>query len=184
MYKHINKISDFVSWLSKQYKEIQEFRNKNYPFRLLEERRLPKTGDTIFTVQFVGKSTCIKLTACELANDDDLIHGFSPSDVKHIIKASLTKTKLSVIQGGQQRPPYRIVAKNFTRGKEKLSYIIEQTSQTNKTSTHTVNLDELARSKEMLPKFSKKDIFEIAYSAGAQSILNEEAQMQSAKENN
>lgn len=182
MHKRINRFTDFMSWLAKQYREIQEYAARNYPFRILEERRLPRTGETIFTVQFVGKSTCIKLTATELAEDDDLIHGFSPQDVKHIMQAALIKPKLSIIQGGLQKTPFRIVAKNFQREKQRFTYLIEQTLQDNETVTKAFDLEEVTRSKEMLLKFSKRDIYEIAYSAGAESVLKTEEEIKHLKQ--
>lgn len=171
MHKQINRFTDFMSWLLKQYREILEYTSRNYPFRIVEARRSPRTGETLFTIQFVGKSTCIKLGADELAEDDDLIQGFAPRDVKQIIKASLIKNKLKVIQGGLPSAPLKIIAKNFEREHNRPSYVIEQQTTGNKTSTKTVSLEDVTKSKETLLKFSKQDIYEIAYSAGINSIL-------------
>ncbi len=171
MHKQVNRFTDFMSWLLKQYREILEYTSRNYPFRIVEARRAPRTGETLFTIQFVGKSTCIKLSADELAEDDDLIQGFAPRDVKQIIKASLIKPKLTVIQGGLQSAPLKIIAKNFEREHNKPSYIIEQKTTENEISTTTVSLEDVTKSKETLLKFSKQDIYEIAYTAGVNSIL-------------
>lgn len=172
MYKQISRFSDFMSWLLKQYREILEYTSRNYPFRIVEARRVPRTGTTVFTIQFVGKSTCIKLNADELAEDDDLIQGFAPRDVKRIIKASLIKPRMTLIQGGKQITPYKIVAKNFDRDQNKPSYVVEKTDDANSITTSTLHLDDVTKSKETLLKFSKQDIFEIAYTAGVNSILS------------
>jgi len=172
MQKPINRFTDFMLWLLKQYREILEYTSRNYPFRIVEAHRVLRTGETMFTVQFVGKSTCIKLSANELADDDDLIQGFSPRDVKRIMQAALTKHKISIINGGLQQTPYKIVAKNFEREDTKLSYVIEQTNSQNEKSTKILTLDEMTKSKEVLLQFSKHDIYEIAYTAGINSILS------------
>lgn len=182
MQKRSSAFHNIVSWLSKQYRDVQEYRQKHYPFRILEQRLLPKTGHTLMTVQLVGKSTCLKLTANEIAEDDDLIHGFAPLDVKRIMQAALTNNKLTVIQGGKYRSPFRIIAKNFDRQKNKLSYLIEKTRTDQPAQTETVALDALVQSKETLLQFDKLDIYEIAYSAGAQSILRAEEEMIQARE--
>lgn len=171
MHKQINRFTDFMSWLLKQYREILEYTSRNYPFRIIEARRAPRTGQTMFTIQFVGKSTCIKLSADELAEDDDLIQGFAPRDVKQIIKASIIKPKLTIIPGGLESAQLKIVAKNFQRKHNKPSYIIEEQTTTNETKTETISLEDVTKSKETLLKFSKQDIYEIAYSAGVNSIL-------------
>src|SRR3990167_438170 len=171
MYKPLTRFTDFISWALKQYREIMEYTTRNFPFRIVDTQRSTRTGETLFTIQFVGKSTVFKMSADQLAEDDDLIQGFAPRDVKKIIKASLIKPKLTVVQGGAQQTPYKIIAKNFERKQAKPSYVIEQVLE-NQTITKTVHLDEMTQSKEILLKFSKQDIFEIAYTAGANSILH------------
>lgn len=170
MNKPIGRFTDLLSWLLNQYREILEYTARNYPFRIVDSCRSLRTGETIFTIQFVGKSSIIKMSASELAEDDDLIQGFSPRDVKKIIKASLIKQKLTVLPGGLQQASYKIIAKNFERKQKAPSYVIEQITET-QTITKTVHLNEVTQSKEILLKFSKQDIFEIAFTAGANSIL-------------
>lgn len=170
MHKSIYRFTDFMSWIFKQYREIMEYTARNFPFRIVDAQRSAKTGETTFTIQFVGKSTVFKMSADALAEDDDLIQGFSARDVKRIIKANLIKPKLTLVHGGAQQTPYKIIAKNFERQPTKPSYVIEQIVE-NHTITKTVHLDEMTQSKEILLKFSKQDIFEIAYTAGANSIL-------------
>lgn len=165
----IARFKEFMLWLIKQYREVLEFAARSYPFRIVDEHRQPRTGKTIFTIQFVGKSTIIKLDADEIANDDDLIQGFSPRDVKRIVKASLTKQALTVIAGGSGS--CKIIAKNLNAAQNKPTYTVEHTDDNEKVTT-TMELDEVTRSKDLLLKFSKQDIFEIAYTAGASSILS------------
>lgn len=166
----IARLKEFMLWLVKQYRDVLEYTARHYPFRVVNEYREPRSGKTIFTIQFVGKSTVIKLDADDIANDDELIQGFSPRDVKRIVKASLLKQALTVIPGGAANS-CKIIAKNLTMAQNKPTYTIEQT-EANEKVTKTLELDEVTRSKELLLKFSKQDIFEIAYTAGASSILS------------
>ena len=181
MQKQINRFTDFMSWLLKQYRDILEYTARNYPFRIVDGYRVLRTGETIFTILSVGNRTPIKLTAAELAEDDDLIQGFSPKDVKRIMQAALTKSKIAVIHGGLQQTPYKILAKNFERDAAKLSYIIEQTNAYNEKITKTFTLDEVTKSKEILLQFSKHDIYEIAYTAGINSILSAQEDIEKIK---
>ncbi len=180
MRRSIQRVSRFFSWLLTQQREIFKQRAKYYPFRIVAIRRLPLTGETIFTVQFVGKSTCVKLKADELAEDDRLIQGFSPSDVKQIIEAALVQEKLRVISGGKSQEPFKILSKNFSGERMKPSYLVEETRGSRR-STKTVNLEEVTQSKEILLKFSKQDIYEIAYTAGEQSVTNAQNEIDEAK---
>lgn len=172
MHKQIHRFSDFMSWLLQQYREILEYTARNYPFRIIESHHNAAQSSTIFTIQFVGKSTCIKLSAEELADDDELIQGFAPRDVKKIMRAALLKPKLTLIPGGLAQSPNKIVAKNFDRKQSSPSYVIEQIDNDNQTTLKTVSLEDVTQSKEALLKFSKHDIYEIAYSAGIDSILS------------
>ncbi len=172
----------FLSWLLKQYREIKAQMVKHYPLRIVAVRRLPLTGETVFTVQFVGKSTCVKLKADKIAEDDALIQGFCPRDVKQIMQAALVKKKLTVIAGGQDKEPYKIVAKNFEQENKNPSYVVEQVHG-NKRTTKTVKLNDVTKSKEVLLKFSKQDIYEIAYTAGENSMNVAREEIDHSKEN-
>ncbi len=174
MYKKLNRFTDFMSWLVKQYREVLDYTSKNYPFRIVSERLVPRTGETIFTIQFVGKSTCPKITATELAEDNELIEGFAPKDVKRIVKAAISKSKMTIMDGGLNQETHRIVAKNFGRGGTNPTYIIEFIDEDGATITKTLSIKDFIKRKDLLHKFGKKDIYDIAYTAGANSILTEQ----------
>jgi hypothetical protein len=177
MHKKINRFTDLMSWLAEQYKDVLEHTAKCYPFRIVSERTLPKTGETIFTIQFVGKSTCPKINAHELANDDDLIQGFSPADVKRILDATITKTPLKTLGQQQTSSEHRVLSKSFNQGTDKPTYLIEFIDENNCAQTKTLPLGDFIKRKDLLKKFNKKDIYDIAYTAGVSSILQEQKEV-------
>lgn len=170
MRKHLKHFFGFATRFLKKHQEAFKQAARYYPLRIVAMHRFPLSGETFFTVQFVGKSTCIKISADQLAVDDDLIRGFSPHDVKQIMEASLVKKKLAIVGSGKAEEVYRIVSKNFERKDNQPSYTVEKTEGSKKT-TEVVKLQEVTQSTEVLLKFSKQDIYEIAYTAGENSIM-------------
>lgn len=170
MRKHLKHFFGFARRFLKKHQEAFKQAARYYPLRIVAMQRFPLSGETFFTVQFVGKSTCIKVSADQLANDDDLIRGFSPFDVKQIMEASLVKKKLAIVSGGKSQEAYRIISKHFERDDAEPSYTVEKTQGSRKT-TEVIKLQEVMQSTEVLLKFSKQDIYEIAYTAGENSIM-------------
>lgn len=166
----IDCLKNIKSRLVKHCRDVFEYSAKQYPLRIVDEYRCMRRGITIFTVQIVGKRALTKLTANDICDDDNFIQGFAPHDVKRIVYASVVKTELTIVPSNQP-VSCRIISKNLSLAKNRPSYTVEQTED-NQKITKTLDLDEVTRSKDLLLQFSKQDIFEIAYTAGATSILH------------
>jgi hypothetical protein len=176
----LQKITDFMSWFVRQYKEVLEHTAKSYPFRIVDERRVVKTGDILFTIQFIGKSTCPKITASEIAADAELIKGFSPEDVKRIMESSITQEKkLFVIEGGLANASYKIINKNINReDPSNPTYLVEYVNNLGKKETKMVSMKGLLALDNKLLKFPKNDIYEIAFHAGLNSAHDAQDEIQ------
>ena len=168
MQKPLNRFAEFVSWFLEQYKDLLESSVRNYSLRIVAEKPVPKKHDVLFTIQFIGKSICPQMLATEIASDDELIAAFCPADVKRIMQAALSKPNLQVVYSGES---HSIISKDFASEDQSPEYTINYVDDCNELHRKRMDWKEIFNCKKLLYRFSKKDIEDIAFTAGSESTL-------------
>jgi len=161
-------LTDFITWLLKQYKEILDNTTRAHPLRIIDEEK-DKEGNTIFTIQFVGKNVCPKFKANDIVQDDEMLQCFSQLDVKKIMKAITNRSSLKIVSN-EEETEFTVVTKNLDRHTKQHVFSIKHLSS-GKILTEQFSSRELAKDKNILKKFNKKDIYDIGVTSGSENTF-------------
>ena len=80
----INPITNYVKWFVNQLNELQKVSPQNVIYKIAGKEKCKKSGEEKLIIQVVGKNVFVKLTPIELMNDEEMLKGFSPLDVRTI----------------------------------------------------------------------------------------------------
>lgn len=79
-------VENTISTIKAKYKMLQKANAHPFSLRIIDEE-INVNGDTIFTLQLVGKNLVSKLHAKDISSDKKLLKSFSPLDLLKILNA-------------------------------------------------------------------------------------------------
>ncbi|MFI4956527.1 MAG: hypothetical protein ACHQAX_04900 [Gammaproteobacteria bacterium] len=154
---------NLVGWVLGQIKHLHELSKKIYPYRLIEMRDEPKSGNTVFKIQLAGKSTVFEMQARDVAGDDVLLHGFSPKDIRIIIYFA-TKQTLS--------PLYHVESQAINNETGEMSFDLSDGNQVIRKTASEISLD-----KNLLRNLNILDAHTIGYQYASEHFFKERDQI-------
>ncbi len=126
-----------------------------------------KVGDYIATVQFIGKSTAIKIKPEELLSDDKMVDQFSSRDIRAL-------TYLGYL--GINAPKYKVLARKLSEDSDQMLFAIHKKGD----SKYTIKTaQEISSNPEILESLPQKD----AHDIGFVTATEEQSVNQRQKEN-
>lgn len=83
-------VENYFSTIKAKYKLLQKANAHPFALRIVDEES-STNGETIFTLQLVGKNLVSKLSAKDISNDKELLKSLSPIDLLKILNISNKK---------------------------------------------------------------------------------------------
>lgn len=167
-----NFLMSLLNKLVREYKDLLASTRQKKAFKIVDVlvwSSIP--GETIFNIQVTNKHCVIQLSAGELIKDYQL-NDFSDFHAEMIRKASQGKL-IEFLKLRDAKPKYKIASKRFDAKSQEYIFTIQGEDNSCFNSTAA----ELARDKILLANIDMQDIFDIAYTQGAESVLKEKTVM-------
>lgn len=172
--KHIptqreNLLLVLLNKVFREYKSLLLTMRKTKPYKIIEISRISNTpGETEFVIQITNKNAILKITAADIICNNYDLTDFTPFHQELIVQAAkgalATYLKLK-----ERKPTYMISSKKYDKQTEEYVFTIESNYNTYFKRTGL----ELSKDDEILAKMYYKDIYDVGYSNGMQSICNE-----------
>ncbi len=166
-----NNLTQYVSWILENFGKIlaeaKETRKFNY--QLIGWQKGKNIAEDRLVVKIVGTNTNVPLTPLEIYEDDQLVNGFSPADVK-IIATLAVSVKCA--------PKYKLLLQDF-RGNLDSYVIVYGEKGTSKKFRATV--DDLAKNMKLITEFSQEDAFKIGKAFAENQVRKERKLMDMLK---
>ncbi len=159
----INPITNYIKWFVNQMYELQKVSPQNFIYKIAGKEKCKKSSEEKLVVQVVGKNVFIKLTPIELMNDEAMLKGFSPLDVRTI-------TYLACHTGKEKKSLYRIVAQFFSKTRNEEMFTIQAESDAMQI---VKSAQELSSDPELINKFASQDAHRIGYVSGVEQVVLE-----------
>lgn len=170
-FKHVE---NYISIIKAKYKSLQKANAHPFSFRIIDEEVCTKNGETLFTLQLVGKNLISKLFATEISNDKKLLKSLSPIDLLKILNSSnkkiLHKKKNIVLFPCQA--DYKLIAKNYNPILQQTIFTLEITHPSKIIQKRLTAL-EIANNPIILEKLTSQEIYDLGYTVGSETILRE-----------
>jgi hypothetical protein len=144
-----------------------------YQHRIINEQYLAPEKTTVFTVKTIGVNVLPRYPASELANDDEILKNFHPSDIKRIIKAYFADNEIYLLDNTK----YKVISKTINHGKVIFTILSLNNGYSKKMTPH-----DIVQNKEILLSLPKEDITDICLAAGLEHSQRETDSIKSNKE--
>jgi hypothetical protein len=167
----LKTIGEYFTWLIKQIQLLKKENIRLYDYKVVNKELCKKTNKEILVIQVTGKNVLFKMSPKEIVEDDLLLQGFSPLDVRTITYFSCKEFfKENCQDDANPNRLYRINAFTFYHKLKKQMLVIEKL----KTEVYiTTTLQNISSNFEMIEGFSPKDAYSIGYAAGMEAIIEE-----------
>ena len=167
-------IGNYVNALKLKYKSIQQASSCPFPLRIIGQELAHSNGETIYTIQIVGKNLISKLYAAELFNDKKLLSALSPYDLLHFLntynkKIAYKKDNVIIFPC---RARYKIISKSYDRVIQQTIFIIE-VIQANNTMQKKYTGIEIVNNPLIIEKLNSKETYDLGFTVGSEVILKE-----------
>jgi len=166
-------VENTISTIKAKYKLLQKANAHPFSLRIIDEE-INANGETIFTLQLVGKNLVSKLPAKDISSDKKLLKSLSPIDLLKILNASnkkLLKKRGNIILFPCQAY-YKLIAKNYNHTLQQTIFILE-ISRANQITQKKLTALEIANNPLILEKLTPQEIYDLGYTVGSESILRE-----------
>jgi hypothetical protein len=166
-------VENTISTIKAKYKMLQKANAHPFSLRIIDEE-INVNGDTIFTLQLVGKNLVSKLHAKDISSDKKLLKSLSPLDLLKILNASNKKflQKRGNIVLFPCQAYYKLIAKNYNHTLQQTIFILE-ISRANQITQKKLTALEIANNPLILEKLSPQEIYDLGYTVGSETILRE-----------
>ena len=166
-------VENTISTIKAKYKMLQKANSYPFSLRIIDEE-INANGETIFTLQLVGKNLISKLYAKDISSDKKLLKSFSPLDLLKILNATNKKflQKRGNIVLFPCRAYYKLIAKNYNHTLQQTIFILE-ISRANQITQKKLTALEIANNPLILEKLTPQEIYDLGYTVGSETILRE-----------
>lgn len=166
-------VENTISTLKLKYKSLQKANSHPYSLRIINEA-ISKNGETLFTLQIIGKNLVSKLYATDISNDKKLLKSLSPIDLLKILniynRNYLSKKDNLILF--PCKTYYRLVAKSYNHMLQKTFFTVEIT-RADKMTQKKLSALEIANNPLMLEKLTPQEIYDLGFTVGSETILKE-----------
>jgi hypothetical protein len=157
----------------KEYKTLLEHTRRDKPLKIIEILNLSTIpGETKFAIQVTYKNSIIRLSAAEIINKNYNLNDFSDFHAEMIRQAAQGKL-IEFLKLSEKGPIYKIVSKRFDAKAKQYIFTIE----TKENICFDSTAKELSINRDLLSNIGMQDIYDIGYTQGAESILNEKSSL-------
>ncbi|HEX4046036.1 MAG TPA: hypothetical protein VHZ76_10280 [Gammaproteobacteria bacterium] len=164
-----NILVSLLAKLANEYKSLLEYIRRDKPFKIIEIKNLTVIpGETKFTIQIAHKNCIVNLSAAEIIQENYNLKNFSDYHAELIRKAAQGKLT-DFLKITKNEPEYRVVSKKFDAKKQQYIFIIE----TNEKVRFIRTAEELSKNEDLLSGICIKDIYDIGYTQGTESVFKE-----------
>jgi len=166
-------VENYFSTIKAKYKLLQKANAHPFALRIVDEES-STNGETIFTLQLVGKNLVSKLSAKDISNDKELLKSLSPIDLLKILNISNKKflqKKENIILFPCQAY-YKLIAKNYSHSLNQTIFTLEIT-RVNKCTQKRLTALEIVNNPLILEKLTPQEIYDLGYTVGSETILRE-----------
>jgi hypothetical protein len=167
-------VENYISTIKAKYKSLQKANAHPFSLRIIDEEICTKNGETIFTLQLVGKNLVSKLYARDISNDKKLLKSLSPIDLLKILNTSnkkfLHKRENIILFPCQAY--YKLITKNYNHILQQTIFTLEIT-RVNKITRKKLTALEIANNPLILEKLTPQEIYDLGYTVGSETILRE-----------
>ena len=164
----------YFSSIKEKYKLLQKANTHPFSLRIIDEEVCKKNGETLFTLQLVGKNLVSKLYASDISKDKKLLKALSPIDLLKILNTSnkkfLYKRENIILFPCQAY--YKLTAKNYNHIIQQTIFTLEITRASKITQKKLTAL-EIANNPLILEKLTPQEIYDLGYTVGSETILRE-----------
>lgn len=167
-------VENYISTIKAKYKSLQKANAYPFSLRIIDEEVCTKSGETLFTLQLVGKNLVSKLYATDISNDKKLLKSLSPIDLLKILNTSNKKFlhKMENIILFPCQAYYKLIAKNYNHILQQTIFTLEIT-RVNKITQKKLTALEIANNPLILEKLTPQEIYDLGYTVGSETILRE-----------
>ncbi|MGC1854785.1 MAG: hypothetical protein WA659_05380 [Candidatus Aquirickettsiella sp.] len=167
-------VENYISSIKEKYKSLQKANACPFSLRIIDEEVCIENGETLFTLQLIGKNLISKLYASDISNDKKLLKSLSPIDLLKILNTSnkkfLHKRENIILFPCQAY--YKLTAKNYNHILQQTIFTLEITRATKITQKKLTAL-EIAKNPLILEKLTPQEIYDLGYTVGSEAILKE-----------
>jgi hypothetical protein len=162
-------IEEYLGWILKKYHELHQYKQNQEAYRIVEISK-DKAGSHTLRVQLSGKSTFFTCTPQEVVTNDELLEGFSKTDIRTITYLATQQLK---------KPKYKIMIQEFYENLNKMIF---------KLSRHGVGepiektADQISLDSDLINKLSPEDAHLVGYTTAAEQITKEKNDMERLKQ--
>ncbi len=172
-----NFLMTLLHKIIKEYKALLEYTRRTKPFKIIKIKKLSDIpGETEFIVQVANKNCAIQLTAAQIIADNYNLSDFNDFHAEMIQQAAQGKLT-EFLNHSYSKPSYKIIAKRFDKTIKQYIFTIETLEQQHFVRTAA----EIAQDNELLKNLSFYDVYDIGYTQGSESILQEKIALLLAK---
>lgn len=167
-------VESYISTIKATYQSLQKANANPFALRIINEEACTKSGDTLFTLQLVGKNLVSKLYATEISNDKKLLKSLSPIDLLKILNISnkqILYKKDNIIYFPCD-VCYKLVAKSYNHTLAQTIFTL-QISRTNKIVQQKLTALEIVNNPLILEKLKPQEIYDLGFTIGSETILKE-----------
>jgi hypothetical protein len=163
--------------VTKEYKALLDFTRRSKPLKIVDIVELSNIpGETIFTIQLTNKNCILSLKASEIISKKYDLNDFNEFHADMIREAARGKL-IDFLKITEKKPCYKIAEKKFDKTLQQYLFIIETKDNVRFRRT----ADELSNDKNLLLNMDIRDIYDIGFTEGCESILKEKAALLLAK---
>jgi hypothetical protein len=159
MNKQILSITEYVSWLLKEYQKIKNSHSEMAIYKLIEVKENKNDG-VVLVVQLNGTATIFQTTPEEVLADDALTEKFSSKDIRSITYHACQH---------MAKPKSRIALKRFC---QKLNKIVFGIKHFNKEQIEEKTAKDISLDKNLINNLSSEDAHLIGFMTANEDQIN------------
>ena len=167
-------VENTISAIKLKYKSLQKASSHPYSLRIINEEICAKNGETLFTLQIIGKNLVSKLYATDISHDKKLLKSLSPIDLLKILN---TYNKNYLFKKDNMilfpcKAYYRLIAKSYNHVLQKTFFILE-IPRADKITQKKLAALEIANNPLILEKLTPQETYDLGFTVGSEMILKE-----------
>lgn len=167
-------VENYITTIKLKYKSLQKANALPYSLRIINEEICTKNGETLFTLQIIGKNLISKLYAADISNDKKLLKSLSPIDLLKILNTCnrnyISKKDNMILF--PCKAYYKLIAKSYSHILQKTFFTLEIT-RANKVMQRKLTALEIANNPLILEKLTSQETYDLGFTVGSEMILKE-----------
>ena len=172
-----NFLLSLLKKITQEYKALLDFTKNTKPLKIVEIIELSNIpGETSFAIQLSNKNCIVPLKASAIIQNGYNLNDFNTFHADLIREAGKGRL-IEFLKFSETKPLYKITAKKHDKSLQQYIYTIKTKDEIMFART----ADELSEDKNLLLNMDIKDIYDIGYTKGCESILKEKTDLLLAK---